>query len=143
MWGANPLQVAHKLGVSFGTIFKYCKCVVCALRVLGLQSMTWGDNECHEVVSNYIFDHYGIPDCVGILDGSLIRLTEMPENNGFSFICRKKYPAVSTQVFIIEFVLTLARSIFRLLLTIINASFGLGWLCNGCHNVEVVIHLAS
>ncbi|KAG2126426.1 hypothetical protein BD769DRAFT_1357793 [Suillus cothurnatus] len=39
-------------------------------------------------------DVYGFPACVGMLDGTFIHLTQMPDDNAFSFICHKKFPIV-------------------------------------------------
>ncbi|KAF8835017.1 hypothetical protein BDN67DRAFT_873383, partial [Paxillus ammoniavirescens] len=100
MRGADSLSVAHKLGISFGSVFLYCRRVVRAIHMLGLEAVSWGDEERHAVVSDYIFDHYGLLKCVGILDGSLICLTQMPEKDGFSYICRKKYPAINVQAIV-------------------------------------------
>ncbi|KAG2351457.1 hypothetical protein BDR07DRAFT_1202866, partial [Suillus spraguei] len=88
--GADSMQAAHKLGVGFGTVFLYCKRVVRVLRELGLDVVTWGNEDRLQQVATHVMGRSGIPDCVGMLDGSLVRLTEMPERNGFSFICRKK-----------------------------------------------------
>lgn len=93
--GASAMQAAHKLGIGFGTVFLYCKHVVRAIWELGLDIVTWGDKERLRQVAAHVMGCSGIPDCVGMLDGSLVRLTEIPECNGFSFICRKKFPAVS------------------------------------------------
>ena len=100
--GADTLQATHKLGVGFGTVFLYCKRVVRALRELGLNAVTWGDENRLQQVTTHVLDRSGIPDCVGMLDGSLIRLTEVPERNGFSFICRKKFPAVSKSYLLLQ-----------------------------------------
>jgi len=56
--------------------------------------VSWGDEERRRKTAEYIMDAYGLPDCVGMLDGTLIRLTQMPDHNAFSFICRKKFPSV-------------------------------------------------
>ncbi|KAG2071469.1 hypothetical protein BDR04DRAFT_1142230 [Suillus decipiens] len=90
--GANPLQAAHKLAIGFGTVFLYCRRVVWALRELGIQVVAWGDAECRQETSQYIMDVYGFPDCVGMLDGMLIWLTQIPDKTGFSFICPNKFP---------------------------------------------------
>jgi hypothetical protein len=94
--GANPLQAAHKLGIGFGTVFLYCRRVVRVLREIGMQVIAWGNEDRRNETARRIMNRSGISDCVGMLDGSLIRLTEMPDRNGLTFICRKKYPAVST-----------------------------------------------
>ncbi|KAG2128662.1 uncharacterized protein EDB93DRAFT_153247 [Suillus bovinus] len=98
--GADSMQAVHKLGIGFGTVFMYCKRVVCALRELGLDVVTWGNDDRLQQVATHVMGRSGIPDCVGMLDGSLVRLTEMPERNGFSFICRKKYPAINIQAIV-------------------------------------------
>lgn len=114
--GADALQAAHKLGVGFGTVFLYCRRVVRALRELGMGVVTWGDENRLRQVATHIMGRSGIPDCVGMLDGSLVRLTEMPERNGFSFICRKKFPAVSEPYYKILHPYSLYRLTFKLLL---------------------------
>ncbi|KAG1790670.1 uncharacterized protein HD556DRAFT_1192189, partial [Suillus plorans] len=73
--GADPLQAAHKLAIGFGTVFLYCRRVV---RELGVQVVSWGDDERRRETSEYIMDVYGFPDCIGMLDRTLIRLTQMP-----------------------------------------------------------------
>jgi len=69
-----------------------------ALREIGMQVVTWGDEDRRNETTRRVLNRSGIPDCIGMLDGSIIRLTEMPGRNGLTFICRKKYPAVSTSV---------------------------------------------
>ncbi|KAG2741603.1 hypothetical protein P692DRAFT_20668624, partial [Suillus brevipes Sb2] len=98
--GANPLQAAHKLGVGFGTVFLYCRRVVRALRELRMQVISWGDEDRRNETTQRVMDRSGIPDCVGMLDGSLIRLNEMPDRNGLIFICQKKYPAINVQAIV-------------------------------------------
>lgn len=97
MRGADSLQAAHKLAIGFGTVFLYCRRVIRALREIGLQVITWGDEDHHNETMTHVMNRSGIPHCVGMLDGTLIRLTEMPEINGLSFICCKKYPAINVQ----------------------------------------------
>ncbi|KAG2066577.1 hypothetical protein BDR04DRAFT_1129974 [Suillus decipiens] len=98
--GADSMQAAHKLGIGFGTVFLYCKCVVHALQELGLDVVTWGNEDHLQQVAMHVMGWSGIPDCIGMLDRSLVHLTEMPECNGFSFICRNKYPAINIQAIV-------------------------------------------
>jgi hypothetical protein len=84
------------MGLGSGTVHLYCYRVIRALCELGLQVLTWGDDEQKELVATYIMDHYGFPNCVGILDDTLICLTEMPQIMGPTYLCRKKFPAVSS-----------------------------------------------
>lgn len=95
--GADSLGVAQRMGISFGSVFLYCRRVTRALRELGLEVVTWGDTERQAVVKDYIYRKTGLPDCLGFLDGTLIKLTHAPENSGAVFYSRKKFPAVSYQ----------------------------------------------
>ncbi|KAG1793013.1 uncharacterized protein BJ212DRAFT_1249386, partial [Suillus subaureus] len=56
--------------------------------------VAWGDDEHHQETSEYIMNVYRFLDCVGILDGTLIWLIQMPDENGFSFICHQNFSAV-------------------------------------------------
>ncbi|KAG2068336.1 hypothetical protein BDR04DRAFT_1209245, partial [Suillus decipiens] len=47
-----------------------------------------------------VMDRWRIPDCIRMLDGSLIRLTEMPDRSSLAFTCRKKYPATNVQAIV-------------------------------------------
>ncbi|KAF8548240.1 hypothetical protein OG21DRAFT_1423426 [Imleria badia] len=95
--GADAHRTAKEMGLGSGTVYLYCYRVIHALRELGLQVLTWGDDERKELVATYIMDHYGFPNCVGMLDGTLIRLTEMPHVMGPTYLCRKKFPAINIQ----------------------------------------------
>ncbi|KAG2743576.1 hypothetical protein P692DRAFT_20821652 [Suillus brevipes Sb2] len=72
--GADSMQAAHKLGIGFGTVFMYCKRVVRVLRELGLDVVTWGNDDRLQQVATHVMGQSGIPDCVGMLDGSLINI---------------------------------------------------------------------
>ncbi|KAG1734244.1 uncharacterized protein EDB91DRAFT_1084147 [Suillus paluster] len=98
--GGDSLQAAHKLGIGFGTVFLYCKRIVRALQEIGMQVVTWGDEDRQNETTRWVMDWSGIPDCIGMLNGSLIWLTEMLDQNGLTFICRKKYPAINVQAVI-------------------------------------------
>lgn len=95
--GADALSVAHKMGIGFGAVFLYCKRVTRAFRELGLQVLRWGDNERHNE-SKAHFGQNGFNGCIGVVDGSLIRLGSMPRLQGLVYLCRKKYPAVSVTI---------------------------------------------
>ncbi|KAG2076575.1 hypothetical protein BDR04DRAFT_1204618 [Suillus decipiens] len=108
-WHASSFSMAHKVQIHFKlhtnsqldlAVFLYCHQVVQALWELGIQVASWGDDECHQETSEYVMDVYGFLDCVGMLDGTLIHLTQMPDDNAFSFICHKKFPAINIQAIV-------------------------------------------
>ena len=57
-----------------------------------------GARKRQEEVSGYIHRNFGFRNCLGVVDGSLIRLTEAPKVMGLVYYCRKKYPAVCVAV---------------------------------------------
>ncbi|KAF8836148.1 hypothetical protein BDN67DRAFT_911699, partial [Paxillus ammoniavirescens] len=95
--GADAHRTAKEMGLGLGTVYHYCHRVIRALRELSQQVLAWGDEERQEIVATYIMDHYGFSNCVGMLDGTLIRLTEMPCMMGPTYLCRKKFPAINIQ----------------------------------------------
>ena len=92
--GSDAIGVSNKLGIGEGTVFKYCQRVTRALRKIGLTALSWGDSDRHHQTANFVEQHYGFKGCIGIVDGSLIRLSKVPTEHGQSYWCRKKYPAV-------------------------------------------------
>ena len=90
------MLAAKQLAIGLGTVFLYCRRVSRALRELGLDVLTWGDERRHDEVANSIYEDFRFRNCIGIVDGSLVRLTEAPKVMGLVYYCRKKYPAVST-----------------------------------------------
>ena len=91
--GGDARTVFHSMGIGAGTVHLYCRRVTRALRELGLNVIIWGNDAAHAQSKEH-FGVNGFDQCIGIVDGSLIRLTSMPLLNGVSYLCRKKYPAV-------------------------------------------------
>lgn len=92
--GSDAMNAAKKMGIGLGSVWLYCRRVTRALRELGVKAISWGDENRHNTTAAIIEELSGLPDCIGIIDGSLIRLTEIPGEWGTVYFCRKKYPAV-------------------------------------------------
>lgn len=92
--GSGSLQAAHKMGIGFGTVFDYCGRVSTALMELGLKAVVWPDERRQQETSDYIERIFGYSGCIGVVDGTLIRLSAFPFIQGFAYYCRKKFPAV-------------------------------------------------
>ena len=114
--GSDSLQPAYDLGIGNGSVFLYCWCVSKALRQLGPSTLSWGNTDRQQEVSDYILEHFGFPDCLGALDGTLIRLSKQPKDNGNVYYCRKKFPAVSCFLHPYLSLNLFVRSMFRGLL---------------------------
>lgn len=92
--GADARSAAHRMGIGFGTVFLYCRRVSKALRRLGIQYADWGGVERRRGTSESIEKDSGFPNCIGIIDGSLVQLSAEPNNSGGAFYSRKGFPAV-------------------------------------------------
>jgi len=96
--GCDATGTAHKMGIGEGTVFLYCRRVTWALRQLGIELVSWGNQACRQVTAEVVERESGLPNCLGMLDGTLIRLTEAPKHSGAMFYCHKHFPAVSPAV---------------------------------------------
>ncbi|EIM92557.1 uncharacterized protein STEHIDRAFT_107036 [Stereum hirsutum FP-91666 SS1] len=101
--GSDARGAAHRMGIGFGTVFLYCRRVAKALRRLGLDYAQWGGEDRRERTATNIEAMSGFPNCIGVVDGTLIRLTGAPQNTGGIFYCRKKFPAITVQAVVDEF----------------------------------------
>ncbi|KAA1479949.1 hypothetical protein DENSPDRAFT_742836, partial [Dentipellis sp. KUC8613] len=100
MRGTDALTVAQMMGIGFGTVFLYCNRVTYALRKLGQEYVTWGDEFRHQVTKEYVQLRTGIQGCIGMLDGTLIQLTEPPSLSAATYFCRKKFAAINVQAIV-------------------------------------------
>jgi hypothetical protein len=92
--GSDALSVAKRMGIGLGTVWLYCRHITRALREMGVTVISWGDEARRAETAEYIQWVSGLSDCIGILDGSLIRLCDIPTEWGTLYFCRKKFPAV-------------------------------------------------
>jgi hypothetical protein len=70
--GADTLQAAHKLGIDFGIVFLYCRRIVCALREIGLQVITWGNKDCYNETMRWVMcstEYYTSQNFLVVADG--------------------------------------------------------------------------
>lgn len=89
--GTNAFTTAESMGIGVGSVYKYCERVTYALRQLGKEWVQWGDRSATKA---WVYSRTRLTGCIGMLDGTLIRLTEPPKFSGPAFWCRKKFPAV-------------------------------------------------
>ncbi|KAF8068082.1 hypothetical protein FPV67DRAFT_1171459 [Lyophyllum atratum] len=92
--GSDTMSIAKRLGLGLGTVWIYCRRVTRALRELSLSVISWGDEDRLHETAEFIRDISGLGDCIGVLDGSLIRLDDIPTEWGPLYFCRKKFPAL-------------------------------------------------
>ncbi|TFY54866.1 hypothetical protein EVJ58_g8606 [Rhodofomes roseus] len=82
------------MGIGFGTVHLYCSRVVWALRHFGLDWVCWSDRS---TTKAWVYARTCLARCIGMLDGTLIQMTEPPRGSGSIYFCRKKFPAINVQ----------------------------------------------
>lgn len=92
--GENSVRMADNLGIAEGTGYLYVQRVSKAFRNIRRDHLSWPGLARRDFLSQAMAP-YGFPGCIGILDGSLIRLTDKPRGqSGFAYYSRKKFYAV-------------------------------------------------
>ncbi|KAL1948348.1 hypothetical protein VTO73DRAFT_12423 [Trametes versicolor] len=95
--GSDSLWVAEKLGIGFGTVFKYCRRVCRAIRELRDRFLGWMTPDRRDTVSAYIQHGYGFRNGVGCGDGSFVPFGDQPDIIGAAFKSRKKFFGTNVQ----------------------------------------------
>lgn len=96
-YGEDPAIKSAKIaGVSEGSVYNYCDRIAQAFRNIRPQHLSWPGQERRAFLKEEMTE-YGFPGCIGIIDGTLIRLREKPLVDGEVYFCRKKFYAVCTK----------------------------------------------
>jgi hypothetical protein len=80
-------------GISEGAVYLYCERVQRALRRLRERFLHWPSEERRNILKDEMAER-GFDGCIGICDGSLFRLAEIPLEDGQAYYCRKKFYGV-------------------------------------------------
>ncbi|KDQ09814.1 hypothetical protein BOTBODRAFT_82826, partial [Botryobasidium botryosum FD-172 SS1] len=94
--GETLVKTADTLSIAEGTAYNYVRHVSKSFRNIRGDHLSWPGLARCEFLSNEMAP-YGFPGCIGIVDGSLIRLADMPRANGMAYFCRKKFYALAIQ----------------------------------------------
>jgi hypothetical protein len=89
----DPLKAASIVCIAEGTIYGYSKRVCRAICNIRDHHLAWPGPLRRQFLNEKISD-WGFPGCIGIGDGTLIRLVSKPHINGAAYWCRKKFYAV-------------------------------------------------
>jgi hypothetical protein len=99
MGGIGGVRSGDVAAVAEGTSYLYTDRVRDAIRRLRGRFLSWPGVERRLFLKTEMAKK-GFPGCIGICDGSLIRLLNKPSRNGASYWCRKKMYAVCIPLFI-------------------------------------------
>ncbi|KAG2737297.1 hypothetical protein P692DRAFT_201733446 [Suillus brevipes Sb2] len=96
----NALKTASVVAIAEGTVYLYTERVCMAFRRLRSRFLTWPGPVRRQQLSDAM-DEWGFPGCIGIGDGSYIRLQDKPLRNPFAYYCRKKILCCKSIYFLI------------------------------------------
>jgi hypothetical protein len=87
--GGKFNRIAKFFKVSYGNARSCSQRVLKAVLSLEKQVVWWPSREEKQIISRRFYITYGLPNCVGIIDGTLVFLTETPEWSGEDFNTQK------------------------------------------------------
>lgn len=101
---ANRRQGATSLdcNAGFGSVYNYCERVITAIASLGHAAIQWPSLARRAEIKE-AWGEEGFPGAIGACDGCLMRLVEVPNENGITYYCRKKFYAVRESGLICDF----------------------------------------
>lgn len=83
-------KTARKFGISEGSVELYTRRVIEALISLEPETVSWPNAEDRKATAARILENSGFPNCVGFVDGTLIKLATKPVKNGEDYFDRKR-----------------------------------------------------
>ena len=94
--GRHHIDTARDCGVAQGSVYEYIDRVIIAIRSHRRRFLHWPRGDELEDIKD-MFAEMGFPNCIGAIDGSLIKLTTIPLENSIVYYCRKKTYAVRSR----------------------------------------------
>ncbi|QRV77402.1 DDE superfamily endonuclease [Ceratobasidium sp. AG-Ba] len=95
-YGSPAFDSNSTISLGVGTVFLYCKRVIRALRMAGLECVAWPNDERKHELAVRFEALTGIPGVIGAGDGSLFGLTSKPLVEGDSYVTYKGSLAINT-----------------------------------------------
>jgi len=86
-----------RLGVAKGLVINYRDCVVAAVEDMRDEVIRWL-SDAEKKATKAHFAKFGFPDCVGVVDGSLISLLYWPSDDPMAYRTRQKSAGINIQV---------------------------------------------
>jgi DDE superfamily endonuclease len=91
---ASSFNIGAFFGISYGNV-KSCRLsALQALLTLEDRTYFWPDSEERKQIANRIREAYLFPNCVGLIDGTLLPLATRPLLHGENYLSRKRFYAI-------------------------------------------------
>ncbi len=91
---ASSISLGTFFGIGSGSVDKCREAALEALLSLESQTYFWPDAEERRAISSRIQREYLWPNCVGLMDGTLLPLTTRPLLHGENYLSRKRFYAI-------------------------------------------------
>jgi len=118
---ASALRTAGVMAVAEGSVYNYCARISKAFRRIKPEHLWWPGDQRRAFLKEEM-GGYGFPGCIGMVDGTLFKLSEKPQQEPYSYYTRKQFYGLAVQATCDH------RSIFT--------SYDMGW--PGCMNDATV-----
>lgn len=87
--GETLARLKFVFNLAVGTILRYTRLVTAALREVSKKWVVWPDEKKRKQSSDFFESKYGLKGCIGIVDGTLIPISE-PSDDGQDYFDRKR-----------------------------------------------------
>jgi len=85
-------------GISHGSVEKYTDRVLKAILKLQHQFITWPNKTERKEISRRFAHYHGMPDCIGVVDGTPVNLAQKPHIDGEVYFSRKSRYCINLQL---------------------------------------------
>lgn len=92
--GASSINLGTFFGIATGAVDDYKRNALEALLSLEPRTCHWPDEEERKTISSRVMTDYMFPHCIGLIDGTLLPLSERPILHGENYLSRKKFYAI-------------------------------------------------
>jgi hypothetical protein len=79
--GSSAASLRNDMEFGFGSSYQYVRRVVKAINSSLKDHYSWPDPTERKSIANFFEEHYNLPFCVGIIDGTLHRLATKPQSS--------------------------------------------------------------
>ena len=102
--GCRDINLADHFEIGQGTVYLFIKRALKTIISLQSRAIIWPDMNERTEIANRIQLEYGFPNCIGIIDGTLLPLEFKPTIHGETYHSRKQNYAINMLVVVMKLV---------------------------------------
>lgn len=97
--GASVMDVSSRFGISEGSVHLFSRRVISALNRIKDKYVIWPNDGESKEISNRLVTK-GFPNCIGMVDGTLIPFSDKPLDDHEDYYCRKSFYGMQLQLIV-------------------------------------------